>query len=116
MSLRKRCAPTEPAALPDGAPNPFHCLKSPRCDHHWFYDFRINGKRYRNTTQSADKGLATKIEAVERTRILEGKHGIRRQKDVSFREVAKLYLKNYAEQHKRSASRETIGSISGVWG
>jgi integrase len=106
VSLRKRCSQLEPAELLGGAANPLHCPKSPRCNHHWFADFRVNGKRYRVSTATHDKGLATKIEATERTRILEGKHGIRRQKDVSFREAAKLYLDNYAAQHKLSASRD----------
>lgn len=99
--------------MPDGAVNPLHCPRSPRCQHNWFADFRVNGKRYRVSTSTHDKGLATKIEATERTRILEGKHGIRRQRDVSFREAAKLYLANYAEQHKRSASRD-IGIVANL--
>jgi len=118
MSLRKRCGKEEPAVLRDGSANPLHCLKSPRCDHHWFADFRINGKRYRVSTSTKDKGLATKIEATERTRILEGKHGIRRQQDRTFREVAKLYLDDYAEQHKRSADRDAgiIANLNRTFG
>ena len=77
MSLRKRCNPDQPRMLPDGTPNTLHCQKSPRCDHYWFADFRVNGRRYRVTTETADKGKARDIEAKERSRILDGRHGIR---------------------------------------
>ena len=83
MSLRKRCSKSEPATLRDGSANPLHCPISPRCDHYWFYDFRVNGRRYRNTTETADKHKARDIEAKERSRILDGKHGIRRQPDIT---------------------------------
>ena len=43
------------------------------------YDFRVNGRRYRAGTEIADKPKAKNIEARERGRILEGRHGIRRQ-------------------------------------
>ena len=72
MSLRKRCSRTEPPTLADGTPNPLHCATSPRCEHHWHYDFRINGRATANTTETADKHKARDIEAKERTRILEG--------------------------------------------
>ena len=39
MSLRKWC----------------ECPQSPDCGHYWFYDFRVNRKRYRNTTETANK-------------------------------------------------------------
>jgi hypothetical protein len=106
MSLRKRCNRTEPVTLRDGSPNPLHCPTSPRCDHHWHYDFQITGKRYRNTTETADKGTAKNIEARERARILEGRHGIRRLPDITFRQFADVYLRDHADLHKRSADRD----------
>ncbi len=87
MALRKRCSRDEPSLLKDGSPNPLHCATSPRCEHHWHYDFQINRARYRGTTDTADKHTARDIEARERSRILEGKHGIRRQPDITFRAV-----------------------------
>src|SRR5262249_49282665 len=90
----------------NGAPNPLHCPSSPACDHHWFYDFRVNRKRYRATTETANKQEAKKFEAKERSRILDGRHGIRRQPDKAFREFAATYLADYAEQHKRSVARD----------
>ena len=63
MSLRKCCSPTLPTVLVDSRPNPMHCPSSPNCDHHWFYDFRVNQKRYRCTTETANKQDAKKIEA-----------------------------------------------------
>jgi integrase len=106
MSLRKRCGRHEPPTLADGSPNPFHCPASPRCDHYWFYDFRVNGRRYRNTTETADKQQAKNIEAKERGRILDGRHGIRRQPDITFKAFAETYVRDHAELHKRSVDRD----------
>ena len=64
-----------------------HCMSSPRCEHHWFYDFRVNRRRYRQTTETANKQLAKSIEAKERARVLEGRHGIRQQPDITFEGV-----------------------------
>ncbi len=104
MSVRKRCS-AKPT-LAKGTPNPLHCPRSPRCGHHWLYDFRVNGRRYRASTETADKHQAQNIEARERARILEGRHGIRRQPDITFREFAKTYLRDHAELHKRSVDRD----------
>ena len=106
MSLRKRCSRTAPPTLADGTENPFHCPTSPRCEHHWHYDFQVNRARYRNTTETADKHQARDIEARERARILEGRHGIRRQPDITFRQFAETYMRDHAEVHKRSAERD----------
>ena len=106
MSLRKRCSRHEPAALRHGEPNPLHCAASPRCEHHWFYDFRVNGRRYRNTTETADKQQEKNIEARERGRILDGRHGIRRQPDITFKAFADTYLRDHAALHKRSVDRD----------
>ncbi len=106
MSLRKFCSPTLPATLRDGEPNPLHCPSSPNCDHHWFYDFRVNRHRYRATTETANKQDAKKFEAKERSRVLDGRHGIRQQPDISFRTFAATYIDDYATQHKRSVDRD----------
>src|SRR5215831_5904360 len=106
MSLHKRCSPEAKPFLGDGSPNPLHCPKSPRCDHWWHYDFQINGQRYRNTTQTSDKSQAKDIEAKERSRILEGRHGIRRQPDITFRAFAEIYMRDHALLHKKSAKRD----------
>jgi integrase len=100
MSLRKWCGPTF------AADHPLHCQKSPACEHHWFYDFRVNRKRYRSTTETANKQEAKKIEANERSRILAGRHGIREQPDITFRAFAEDYIRDHAELHKRSVSRD----------
>ena len=62
------------------------------CEHPWRYRFRLNGRNYRATTQTALKRQAGDIEARERSRILEGRHGIRRQPDILFRDHAAHYL------------------------
>jgi integrase len=103
MSLKKRCSRSGSRTLPSGTANPLWCRTSPRCAHFWHYDFRVNGRRYRASTETADKHTARDIEARERARILDGKHGIRRQKDVTVRELWALYLANYATpNHKPS--------------
>jgi integrase len=106
MALRKRCSRDLPPLLGSGEQNPLHCATSPRCDHFWHYDFRVNGRRYRASTETDDKQKAKDIEAKERTRILEGKHGIRRQPDITFADFAKTYMKDHADLHKRSAERD----------
>jgi hypothetical protein len=49
MSFRKFCS----ATLPER--HSLQYLASPNCEHHWFDDFRVNHKRYRNTTETANK-------------------------------------------------------------
>ena len=106
MSLFKRCSQTADATMPDGTANPFYCPSSPKCEHHWHYDFRVNGRRHRASTETHLKNLAEHIEARERARILEGRHGIRRLPDITFAQFARLYLKDHAELHKRTADRD----------
>lgn len=106
MSLYKRCTKTG------------DCPKSPRCDHHWWYDFRVNRRRYRATTEVADKNKARDIEAKERSRVLDGKHQIRRQPDILFREAARAYLDLYAIPHQKSPTRaaEAITVLNRTFG
>jgi integrase len=68
--------------------------------------FRVNGRRYRASTETHDKHQAQDIEARERSRILDGRHGIRRQPDISFKAFAEIYLRDHADLHKRSAKRD----------
>ena len=102
MSLTKRC----------------ECAASPRCRHPWHYYFRVNGRRYRASTETVNKHQARDIEARERARILEGRHGIRRMPDITFREFANIYLRDHAEVHKRSVGRdrEIIKRLNRVFG
>ncbi len=104
MSTYKRCSPDE--LLEDGTPNPFLCASSPRCEHDWHYYFRVNGRRYRASTETANKRQAENIEARERSRILDGRHGIRRQPDITFKAFADIYLRDHADLHKKSAKRD----------
>ena len=106
MSLRKRCGRNLPALLANGDPNPLHCPTSPRCEHYWHYDIRVNRRRYRASCEPADKQQAKNIEAKERTRILEARHGIRRLPDITFRSFSDTYLKDHADLHKRSTHRD----------
>jgi len=106
LALRKRCSPDLPPLLASGEQNPFYCASSPRCDHFYHYDFRVNGRRYRASTETADKHKARDIEAKERTRILEGKHGIRRQPDISFKAFAAEYLKIHSTPNKKPSTQK----------
>jgi integrase len=104
MSVYKRCS--RDRTLDDGSPNPWFCETSPRCEHPWHYYFRVNGRRYRASTETHDKHQAQDIEARERARILDGRHGIRRQPDITFKQFAEIYLRDHADLHKRSAKRD----------
>jgi len=104
MSVYKRCS--RDRTLEDGSPNPWFCETSPRCEHPWHYYFRVNGRRYRASTETHDKHQAQDIEARERARILDGRHGIRRQPDITFKQFAEIYLRDHADLHKRSAKRD----------
>src|SRR6266850_3088431 len=72
----------------------------------WHYYFPVNGRRYRASCETADKRQAQNIEARERARILDGRHGIRRQPDITFKQFAEIYLRDHAELHKRSVKRD----------
>ena len=105
--LRKRCSRTTPPTLPDGTANPLCCPASPRCGHPWHYDFRVHRRRYRASTETADKQVARDIEARERARVLDARHGIKRQPDLTFREFSATYLRDHADLNKKSAGGTT---------
>lgn len=79
-----------------------YCPSSPNCDHHCL----VNRKRYRNTTETSNKQKAKQIESKERSRILDGRHGIREQPDITFKAFAEVYLCDHARLHKRSVQRD----------
>ena len=81
------------------------CSASPKCDHHWFYDFRVNRRRYRTTTETANKQQAKKIEAKERSRILEG--GIRSASCPTSRSA---FATTYLATTPSSTSAASIGT------
>ncbi len=106
MSLHKRCSLRVPLTLAHGDPNPFYCPTSPKCAHHWHYSFNVHRRRYRGTTETADKAQAKNIEARERSRILEGRHGIRRESDISFRQFAEKYRTTHLLVVKRPSTQQ----------
>ena len=79
-------------------------LDIPRGDHQ--YHFRVNGRRYGASTGTDDKHMARDIEARERSRVLEGCHGIRRQPDLAFKQFAEMYLRDCGT-HKRDKGTAT---------
>ncbi len=89
------------------------------CEHPWWYRFRLNGRNYRATTQTALKRQAGDIEARERSRILEGRHGIRRQPDILFRTFASDYLDGSKADKTASSDRrdrEIVSVLNGHFG
>jgi integrase len=119
VSLTKRCSASVPPTDSSGVPNPFYCRTSPRCDHPWHYYFRSNGHRYRSSTETSDKHRARDIEARERARILEGRHGIRRQPDITVREFSRIYLRDHAEMHLRDKGqrvKEILNRLNEAFG
>jgi hypothetical protein len=102
MSVYKRCSRAR--FLDDGSTNPWFCETSPRCEHHWHYAFRLNGRRYRASTETRDKRQAENIEARERSRFLDGRHGIRRQPDITFNDFAKIYLRDHSTFIRKARS------------
>jgi integrase len=84
-----------------------------RCEHPWWYRFRLNGRNYRATTQTALKRQAADIEARERSRILEGRHGIRRQPDILFKQFATEYL-DASKADKTASSDQRDREIAAV--
>ena len=111
MSLYKRCS----ADLPPT--DTHHCPTSPRCKHPWHYTFRINGKR---DDQHGRQGPGQEHRSRERSAILEGRHGIRKQPDISFREMPTLYLRDYAAGTLSASSlardREILARLSDTFG
>jgi integrase len=104
MSIYKRCSRDE--RLPDGTPNQHHCPTSPKCDHDWHYYFRVGGRHFRASTETADKRKAEDIEAKERSRILDGRHGIRQRPEITFAKFLEIYISDHSELHKRSVGRD----------
>jgi hypothetical protein len=78
----------------------------------------VNGRRYRSTTDTTNKQQAKDIEARERSRILEGRHGIRRQPDVTFKELGATYLRDHAKLNMRSGARDeyAINALNRTFG
>ena len=89
MSLFKRCS-----------------CEGGRCGHPWWYRFRLNRRNYRATTQTTLKRQAADMEAREQFRILEGRHGIRRQPDVAFQ----ISRRTISTSHK--ATRLTAPTVA----
>jgi integrase len=71
----------------------------------------LNGRNYRATTQTALKQQAKDIEARDRSRFLDGRHGIRRQPDISFHAFSTTYLRDHAELHHRDKGRRAADIV-----
>ena len=83
-----------------------HCPKSPDCPHHWYYDFRANRKRISEHDGNGQQAGRQEVRSENASRILDGRHSIREQPDITFKAFAGTYLQDYAEQRKRSVDRD----------
>jgi hypothetical protein len=48
--------------------------------------------------------------------VLEGRHGIRPQPDITFKAFAEIYIRDHAELHKRSVEREILKMLNRAFG
>jgi hypothetical protein len=69
---------------------------------------RLPSERPQVSCEHRDREQATAkdIEARERARILEGRHGIRRQKDITFKGFSQTYMRDHARVNKRRPERD----------
>ncbi len=74
----------------------------------WWIDYTFNGKRHRKKIGKSKK-LAEKVLAKIQTMIIEKKYfDIKEDKEIKFKEMADLFLDNYAKSNKSSWIRDTI--------
>ena len=102
-SLRKRCA-----------------CKEWRCEHSWFADFRVRGRRYRIPLKTSNKNLADQLLTVERNALLKARYGIFQQPDISFTDFTATYLRDHVEVNTRpetaAREREIVKTLTRVFG
>ena len=89
MALRKRCSPTDLPTLPDGNANPFCCLSRRDATTSGTDDFRVNRRRYRATTETADKQKARTSKQRNAVGFWTVQQSIRRTPDVTFARVCR---------------------------
>lgn len=102
-TLRKRCA-----------------CKEWRCEHSWFADFRVRGRRYRIPLKTSNKNLADQLLTVERTALLKARYGIFQQPDISFTDFTATYLRDHVDVNTRpetaAREREIVKTLRRVFG
>ena len=91
-----------------------------RCEHWWFADFRVRGRRYRVPLKTANKNLADELATVERHNLLKSKASIFQQKDITFAEFSKTYLRDYVKVNTRPGTiareREIVKTLNRFFG
>ena len=91
-----------------------------RCEHWWFADLRVRGRRYRIPLKTANKNLATQLATVERNSLLKARYGIFQQKDITFEEFAQTYLLDHVGVNMRPSTaareREIVKTLNRVFG
>ncbi len=71
----------------------------------WFIDYYVQGKRKRESI-GPSKELAQIVLKKRKVQIAENRFlNVKKQKNIRFREMAKLYLESYSKPNKRSWDR-----------
>lgn len=96
MSLRKRCG----------------CVKRPRCEHPWHYDFAYRGTRYRENTRTADKEIARDAETQVKARLVSGDYDLKRVSPITLRKFWETYEGSYASLRHRAS---TLARTKRAW-
>lgn len=86
MNLSKRCDCQHPA----------------KCDHPYWFRFRLRGQQCRGTTKTANRIQAQRIAAVRQAAILEGREGIRQDRGVKLSDHIRDYSAHTAKKNRSS--------------
>jgi len=80
----------------------------------WYIYYRIDGKRVREVVKNAQsRADALKVLQVEVADAFRGKHGFKKEeKRMEFKELAELYLENYAKINKKSWKKSDYSYLS----
>ena len=76
---------------------------------YYYYDFMVDGKRYKGTTKTNDKNLAKDIADTIRADLLRNKHSLPTNISYSFIDVYNLYIaRNGLKTRERTASKHFL--------
>jgi integrase len=81
------------------------CVDKKRCQHPFWFRFRLERQHYRESTRTKKRQLAERLAQKRKLEILERGHGLRRIKPVRFSEHVKAYLK-HTEKTNRSSYKD----------
>jgi hypothetical protein len=77
-------------------------------------------KRYRIKLGTANKNTATQLATVEQSNLLKTRHGIFQQKDITFAEFTRLYLRDHVDVNMQPETaqreRKIVKTFNRYWG